>query len=98
MKTTLTHGIPSPHCVYLLYPTPLLIVRIYLLRARRCWFLVPIFAPFLGAIIGVMVYQTMVGYHMEGEVRDRQEAQLQNERERLNSISTNDHNKEKEVS
>ncbi|CAL8329798.1 unnamed protein product [Arctogadus glacialis] len=66
--------------------------------ARNCWFLVPIFAPFLGSIIGVVVYQMMVGYHVEGEVRDRREAQQQNERERLNSISTNDHNKEKEVS
>lgn len=38
------------------------------------WFLVPIFAPFLGTIVGVIVYQLMVGWHVEGEVRDRKKA------------------------
>lgn len=38
------------------------------------WFLVPIFAPFLGTIIGVIVYQLMVGWHTEGEARDRKKA------------------------
>ncbi|CAL8406204.1 unnamed protein product [Arctogadus glacialis] len=33
------------------------------------WFLVPLFAPFLGAVQGVVVYQLMVGYNMEGEER-----------------------------
>ncbi|KAG7264321.1 hypothetical protein CRUP_009943, partial [Coryphaenoides rupestris] len=65
---------------------------------RNCWFLVPIFAPFLGTIIGVVVYQMMVGFHMEGEFRDKREAEEQNERVRLTSITANDHNKEKEVS
>ncbi|KAM9820343.1 aquaporin-3-like [Neosynchiropus ocellatus] len=31
------------------------------------WFLVPICAPFLGALVGVMMYQLMIGYHLEGE-------------------------------
>lgn len=31
----------------------------------------PTFAPFLGTVIGVIIYQLMVGFHMEGEVRDR---------------------------
>jgi len=66
--------------------------------AGNCWFLVPIFAPFLGTIIGVMVYQMMVGFHMEGDARDKREAEQQNERVRLTSITTNDHNKEKEES
>ncbi|RXM92564.1 Aquaporin-3 [Acipenser ruthenus] len=35
------------------------------------WWLVPIFAPFLGAVIGVLVYQFMVGFHTEGEAKDR---------------------------
>lgn len=35
------------------------------------WWLVPIFAPFLGAFIGVLVYQFMVGFHTEGEAKDR---------------------------
>ncbi|KAK1174133.1 aquaporin-3-like [Acipenser oxyrinchus oxyrinchus] len=34
------------------------------------WWLVPIFAPFLGAFIGVLVYQFMVGFHTEGEAKD----------------------------
>ncbi|KAM4745453.1 aquaporin-3a [Anableps anableps] len=41
--------------------------------ARNGWFLVPVFAPFLGAIIGTMIYQMMVGFHVEGEVRDQKE-------------------------
>ncbi|KAF7687420.1 hypothetical protein HF521_014648 [Silurus meridionalis] len=35
------------------------------------WFLVPIFAPFLGTIIGVIVYQLLVGWHTEGEAREK---------------------------
>ncbi|KAM8872795.1 aquaporin-3-like [Synchiropus picturatus] len=31
------------------------------------WFLVPICAPFLGALVGVIMYQLMIGYHLEGE-------------------------------
>ncbi|KAK6492342.1 aquaporin-3-like [Huso huso] len=34
------------------------------------WWWVPIFAPFLGAFIGVLVYQFMVGFHTEGEAKD----------------------------
>lgn len=40
-------------------------------RYGSYWFLVPIFAPFLGTIIGVIVYQLMVGWHTEGEARDK---------------------------
>ncbi|KAL6465521.1 hypothetical protein MHYP_G00256540 [Metynnis hypsauchen] len=40
----------------------------------NCWFLVPIFAPFLGSIVGVIVYQLMVGWHVEGEARDKKKA------------------------
>lgn len=34
----------------------------------------PIFAPFIGSIIGVLVYQLMVGLHVEGEARDKKKA------------------------
>lgn len=51
---------------------------------RQCWFLVPIFAPFLGSIIGVIVYQLMVGWHVEGEARDK------NNKAREESLKLND--------
>ncbi|GLD68242.1 aquaporin-3-like protein [Lates japonicus] len=62
---------------------------------RNGWFLVPIFAPFLGTIIGVMIYQLMVGFHVEGEVRDRESSEEENVR--LTNVNTNnskDANKE----
>ncbi|XP_076016008.1 aquaporin-3a [Genypterus blacodes] len=61
---------------------------------RNGWFLVPVFAPFLGTIIGVVIYQLMVGFHVEGEVRDRKEAQQDNERVRLTNVTSNDTPKE----
>ncbi|XP_072289386.1 aquaporin-3a [Eucyclogobius newberryi] len=62
---------------------------------RNGWFLVPTFAPFVGTVIGVIVYQMMVGFHVEGEVRDRKVADQENERVRLTNVATNnDHNKE----
>ncbi|KAJ8363467.1 hypothetical protein SKAU_G00122980 [Synaphobranchus kaupii] len=39
--------------------------------AKSYWFFVPIFAPFLGTFIGVLVYQLMVGFHVEGEAREK---------------------------
>ncbi|CAL8277463.1 unnamed protein product [Merluccius merluccius] len=35
------------------------------------WFLVPLFAPFPGAVVGAAVYQLMVGYNVEGEARNK---------------------------
>lgn len=32
------------------------------------WSLVPICAPFLGAVVGVLMYQLMIGYHLERDV------------------------------
>ncbi|XP_063051088.1 aquaporin-3-like [Engraulis encrasicolus] len=55
--------------------------------AYKCWFLVPIFAPFIGATIGVMVYQLMVGFHVEGEMRDKAEASIE-EAVKLNDVTT----------
>ena len=42
---------------------------IFLNRVKGYWFLVPLFAPFLGAVVGVVIYQLMVGYNVEGEAR-----------------------------
>nr|AVL92588.1 aquaporin-3 [Heteropneustes fossilis] len=38
---------------------------------KNYWFLVPIFAPFLGSIIGVIMYQLMVGWHTEVEAKSK---------------------------
>ncbi|XP_054629142.1 aquaporin-3a isoform X2 [Dunckerocampus dactyliophorus] len=59
---------------------------------RNGWFLVPVFAPFLGTIIGVIIYQMMVGFHEEGEVRDQRAAE--EESVRLTNVGTNDKSKE----
>ena len=48
----------------------------------------PIFAPFLGAVVGVMVYQLMVGYHVEGEARERMEEEEKGEREERLKLSS----------
>lgn len=47
----------------------------------------PIFAPFLGTFIGVVIYQMMVGFHVEGEVRDKMD--LEEENVRLASVNGN---------
>ncbi|KAA0717352.1 Aquaporin-3 [Triplophysa tibetana] len=57
--------------------------------AGDCWFLVPIFAPFLGSIIGVLVYQLMVGWHVEGEVLVRK-IRGTDENVKLNDVSSKD--------
>ncbi|KAM9394327.1 aquaporin-3-like [Pholidichthys leucotaenia] len=61
--------------------------------ARRGWFLVPIFAPFIGTIIGVMVYQVMVGFHTEGEIRDRKQG-TDEENVQLTNVNSNNTTKE----
>lgn len=61
-------------------------------RMRQGWFLVPIFAPFLGTIVGTMIYQLMVGFHVEGEVRDRKEEEERNVR--LTNVSSKEENKD----
>lgn len=60
-------------------------------RTRNGWFLVPTFAPFLGTIIGVIIYQLMVGFHVEGEVRDKNNRDEENVR--LSSVSPSDNSK-----
>lgn len=52
-------------------------------RANSYWSFVPIFAPFIGAVFGVMMYQLMVGYHVEGEERDKRETVEREQKERL---------------
>ncbi|KAK2837402.1 hypothetical protein Q5P01_014614 [Channa striata] len=55
--------------------------------ARGGWFLVPIFVPFLGTIVGVIVYQFMVGFHVEVEARLRKSREQENVR--LTNVNTN---------
>ncbi|TNN67014.1 Aquaporin-3 [Liparis tanakae] len=55
---------------------------------RNGWFLVPVFAPFLGSIVGVIIYQLMVGFHVEGEVRDQNS--LEEESVPLTNVAGND--------
>lgn len=59
-------------------------LSLFPLRFKDGWFLVPIFAPFIGAIIGTMIYQLMVGFHVEGEVREREENKNKEENLQLN--------------
>ncbi|KRX12386.1 Aquaporin-3, partial [Trichinella nelsoni] len=59
---------------------------------RNGWFLVPVFAPFLGTIVGVIIYQLMVGFHVEGEARDQKSTEEENVH--LTNITTNDKPKE----
>lgn len=40
--------------------------------ANTYWFFVPICAPFLGAVVGVLMYQLMIGYHLERDVQEKQ--------------------------
>ncbi|XP_077087640.1 aquaporin-3a [Siphateles boraxobius] len=56
---------------------------------RQCWFLVPIIAPFLGSIVGVIVYQLMVGWHVEGEAREKND-KAREESLKLNDITSKD--------
>lgn len=62
-------------------------------RARDGWFLIPIFAPFLGAIFGTMIYQLMVGFHVEGEVRDKRE-KMEEQNVKLTNVTSKEENKE----
>ncbi|CAB1332633.1 unnamed protein product [Coregonus sp. 'balchen'] len=56
--------------------------------ANSYWFFVPIFAPFIGAVVGVMVYQLMVGYHVEGEAREKREEEEKEEQEEMLKLSS----------
>ncbi|XP_007238017.3 aquaporin-3b [Astyanax mexicanus] len=56
------------------------------------WFFVPIFAPFFGSVVGVLVYQLMVGFHVEGEARDKAAAASREEKERLKLSSMTEKN------
>lgn len=49
--------------------------------ANTYWFLVPICAPFLGAVVGVLMYQLMIGYHLERDAREKQKTKDEEEEE-----------------
>lgn len=55
---------------------------------RNGWFLVPVFAPFIGTIVGVIIYQVMVGFHTEGEYRDQKRSEEENVQ--LTNVNSND--------
>ncbi|KAF3849377.1 hypothetical protein F7725_015874 [Dissostichus mawsoni] len=55
-------------------------------RANTYWFFVPLCAPFLGAAVGVLIYQLLIGYHLEGEVQKKQEE----ERSKRSNMTTNE--------
>ncbi|KAM3874162.1 aquaporin-3-like [Diretmus argenteus] len=56
--------------------------------AKAYWFFVPLFAPFLGAMVGVLVYQLMVGYHcVEWNVQEK-ETKKEEESVKLSKITT----------
>ncbi|CAJ1070403.1 aquaporin-3-like [Xyrichtys novacula] len=62
--------------------------------ANTHWFFVPLCAPFLGAVVGVLMYQLMIGYHLEGEAQDDQktkeeEEEEEEERFKLSNTATN---------
>uniref|UniRef100_A0A8C7WCW5 Aquaporin 3b n=1 Tax=Oncorhynchus mykiss TaxID=8022 RepID=A0A8C7WCW5_ONCMY len=50
--------------------------------AYSYWFFVPIFAPFIGVVVGMTVYQLMVGYHVEGEARENREEEEKEENQK----------------
>uniref|UniRef100_A0A8C9X3S2 Aquaporin-3 n=1 Tax=Sander lucioperca TaxID=283035 RepID=A0A8C9X3S2_SANLU len=59
-----------------------------LFAANTFCFFVPICAPFLGAVVGVLIYQLMIGYHLEGEVQEKQKEM--EERFKLSNMITNE--------
>lgn len=60
--------------------------------ARDGWFLVPITSPFIGSFIGVIVYQLMVGFHVEAEAKYKMSREPENVR--LTNVAANDNSKE----
>uniref|UniRef100_A0A8C8CG86 Aquaporin-3 n=1 Tax=Oncorhynchus tshawytscha TaxID=74940 RepID=A0A8C8CG86_ONCTS len=56
--------------------------------AYSYWFFVPIFAPFIGAVVGMTVYQLMVGSHVEGEAREKREEEEKEEQEEMLKLSS----------
>ncbi|XP_035523867.1 aquaporin-3-like [Morone saxatilis] len=57
--------------------------------AHTYWFFVPICAPFLGAVVGVLMYQLIIGYHLEREVQEKQKKE-EEDRFKLSNITTNE--------
>ncbi|XP_076020081.1 aquaporin-3-like [Genypterus blacodes] len=57
--------------------------------ANSCWFFVPICAPFVGAVVGAVIYQLMIGYHLEGEAREKQKNE-EEERFKLATVTANE--------
>uniref|UniRef100_UPI0037E9327C aquaporin-3-like n=1 Tax=Semicossyphus pulcher TaxID=241346 RepID=UPI0037E9327C len=58
--------------------------------ANTYWFFVPMCAPFLGAVVGVLMYQLMIGYHLEGDMRERQKEEGEEGRKCSNKATSED--------
>ncbi|XP_078127438.1 aquaporin-3-like [Sander vitreus] len=56
--------------------------------ANTFCFFVPICAPFFGAVVGVLIYKLMIGYHLEGEVQEKQKEM--EVRFKLSNMTTNE--------
>ncbi|KAG7498187.1 aquaporin-3-like [Solea senegalensis] len=56
--------------------------------ANTYWFFVPTCVPFLGAMVGVLMYQLMIGHHLEGEVQEKQKEE--EERLKLSTVSASE--------
>ncbi|KAI4816214.1 hypothetical protein KUCAC02_008549 [Chaenocephalus aceratus] len=56
--------------------------------ANTYWFFVPLCAPFVGAAVGVLIYQLLIGYHLEGEVQRKQKEE--EERSKRSNMTTNE--------
>lgn len=65
--------------------------NLFTYSANTYWFLVPICAPFLGAVVGVLMYQLMIGFNLERDVQEKQQKKKEEEESfKLSSITTND--------
>nr|XP_057912579.1 aquaporin-3-like [Doryrhamphus excisus] len=56
------------------------------------WFLIPIFGPFAGALVAVMIYQLMIGYHLGGKpmYKKKKRKMQEDEEERLPNNTSNE--------
>lgn len=65
--------------------------NLFTYSANTYWFLVPICAPFLGAVVGVLMYQLMIGFNLERDMQEKQQKKKEEEESfKLSSITTND--------
>lgn len=77
-------------CITAFFPFFFPSSNLFTYSANTYWFFVPICAPFLGAVVGVLMYQLMIGFHLESDVQDQQKKEKKEEESfKLSSIATN---------